>query len=137
LLCELDAVVGQNGVDLIGHGFEHVLQELPCGLPVCLLDELGHGKLACSVNIHEQVELDFSSLNLGNIDVEEAPLGRFALQIACWAVDGVAFELLTLWLVTFHIRQPRNAMTLQTSMQRRTRQMRDRRLQSIKTMVQW
>jgi NADPH:quinone reductase-like Zn-dependent oxidoreductase len=58
---------GQNGVDVIRHCFEHDLQELPGGLPVCLLDELGHGKLACAVNGHEQVELAFSGLDLGNV----------------------------------------------------------------------
>ena len=62
------------------HGFEHVLQELPSGLSICLLDELSYGKLACAINAYEQVELAFSSLNLGDVDMKEA--------------DGVAFELL-------------------------------------------
>ena len=54
LLGELNAVVGENGMDLIGHCFEHVLQELPGRLPVRLVDELGHGKLACAVDADEQ-----------------------------------------------------------------------------------
>ena len=54
LLGELNAVVGENGVDLIGHCFKHVLQELPGRLPVRLIDELGHGKLACAVDADEQ-----------------------------------------------------------------------------------
>ncbi len=33
---------------------EHVLKELPGCLPVCLVDELGHGKLACAVDADEQ-----------------------------------------------------------------------------------
>jgi hypothetical protein len=41
-------------MDLIRHGFEHVLQEFPGCLPVCLVDELGHGKLACAVDANEQ-----------------------------------------------------------------------------------
>ncbi len=77
-------------MDAIRHCFEQDLQELPGGLPVCLLDELGHGKLACAVNAHEYIELAFSGLDLGNVDMKEA--------------DGVALELLTLWFVTFHIR---------------------------------
>ena len=32
-LCELDTVVGENVMDLIRHGIEHVLQELPSRLP--------------------------------------------------------------------------------------------------------
>lgn len=72
LLSELDSSVGQNGVEPIGHGFEHLLQELPSGLSVCLLDELGYGKLACAINAYEQKELAFSCLNLGDVDMNEA-----------------------------------------------------------------
>ncbi len=50
--------------------------------------------------------------------------------------DGVALELLALGLVAFDIRQARDAMTLQTPMQRRTRQVRDRGLESIEAVVQ-
>jgi hypothetical protein len=32
--------------------------------------------------------------------------------------NGVAFEELTLWLVTFYVRQTRDTMPLQTAMQR-------------------
>ena len=89
LLCELDAVVSEDGVDLIGHCFEHVLQELPSRLPVCLLDQLGYGKLACAIDAEEQVELSFSSLHLGSVDVEEA--------------DRIALELRPLRLVARHV----------------------------------
>ena len=122
LLCELNAVVCQNGMHLIRHTFEHVLQELPGCLPVCLLDKLGHGKFACAVNADEQVKLALSGLHLGDVDMEEA--------------DRVALELLALRLVAFHVRQSRDAMSLQAPMQRRTRQMWDGRLQSIETIVQ-
>ncbi len=57
LLGELDAVVGQDGVGLVGYGFEHMLEELPCRPPIGLLDELGDGELAGSVDAHEEVEL--------------------------------------------------------------------------------
>ena len=50
LLGELDSIVSENGVDLIGHGFEHVLQEFPGCLSVGLVDELGHGELARAVD---------------------------------------------------------------------------------------
>jgi hypothetical protein len=36
----------------------------------------------------------------------------------CRAVDGIPLEFLALWLVTFDIRQARDAMTLQAPMQR-------------------
>jgi hypothetical protein len=50
LLGELNAVVRENGMDLIGHDFEHVLQELPSSAPVSFFDELGHSELAGAVN---------------------------------------------------------------------------------------
>ena len=50
LLGELNAVVRENGMDLIWHGFEHVLQELPSSAPVSFFDELGHSELAGAVN---------------------------------------------------------------------------------------
>ena len=104
LLGELNAIVGEDGVDLIWHGLEHVLQELPSRLPVCLLDQLGHGELARAVNADEQEELSFGSLNLGDVDMEEA--------------YGVALELRPLRLVTLDIRQARDAVTLKAPMQR-------------------
>lgn len=45
---------GQNGVDLIGDSFKHVLQEFSSGLPVWPLDELSYGKFSCAVNAEEQ-----------------------------------------------------------------------------------
>ena len=63
------------------------------------------------------------------------PLGD--ASIACRPMDGVAPELLALGLVAFNIRQARDAMSLQTPVQCRPRQMRDRRLQGIKAIVQW
>jgi hypothetical protein len=78
-------------VDLIWHGFEHVLQELPSRLPVSFLYELSHGKLARAVDANEQEELSFSSLHFGDVYVEEA--------------DRVAFELRPLRLVALDVRQ--------------------------------
>ncbi len=54
-------------MDQIRHGLEHVLQELPRRAPVGLLDELGDRKLAGAVDAHEEVELAFSSLYLGDV----------------------------------------------------------------------
>jgi hypothetical protein len=92
-------------VDLIGHGLEHVLQELPGGLSVSCCNELSDGELGRPVDSDERAELALGGLHLGNIDVEEA--------------DGVAFELLALGFVAFDIRQARDTVTLQTPMQRR------------------
>jgi hypothetical protein len=53
-------------------------------------------------------------LHLGDIDVEEA--------------DRVALEFPLRRLVAFDVRQPADVMALQAAMQRRARQVRDRRL---------
>ena len=50
---------------------------------------MGDCELTGPVNTDEQVELAFSSLNLGDVDMEEA--------------YGVSFELLALWLVALDI----------------------------------
>ena len=45
-LYELDAIIGQDCVDLMRGGLEHVLQELPGDAPVSLCDELGRRQVA-------------------------------------------------------------------------------------------
>jgi hypothetical protein len=84
------------------------------------LMQLGEGELGCSVDGNEQMELTLLGSDLGDIDVEEA--------------DGVAPEG-HLRLVAFHLRQSADAMPLQAPVQRRARQMRDRRLQRIEAIV--
>lgn len=90
--------------------------------PVRLVDELGHGKLACAVDANEQKQFALSRLHLGDVNVEEA--------------DGVTFELPALWLVVLHVRQSRVAVTQQAPMQGRTLQMWDRWLQGIEAVIQ-
>jgi hypothetical protein len=104
LLGELDAIVRENGVDLLGHGFEHVLQDLPDCLSISHFNELGDGERGCPIYADEEVELAFSGLQLGNVDVEE-PI-------------RVALELLPFGLMAFELRQPRDAMSVQTPMER-------------------
>ena len=91
LFCKLDAVVCQDRVDLVRHGFQKELKEFPGCLAISLLNQLCDGELAGAVNTHKEKELAHFGSDLGNIDVKEA--------------DRVAFELLTFWLVTFDIRQ--------------------------------
>ncbi|MBA3912050.1 MAG: hypothetical protein C0524_19755 [Rhodobacter sp.] len=53
----LQGSICENGMDLIGHGLEHVLEELPGGASVRCFNELGNGELGCPVDAHEEVEL--------------------------------------------------------------------------------
>lgn len=68
---ELDAVVGQHGVEPIRNGGDQIEQELRRRYLSSLFDQLGEGELACSVNGDEDVELAFGGLELGDVDVEE------------------------------------------------------------------
>jgi hypothetical protein len=104
LLCELNAVISENGVDLKGDGLEQVLKELPCRLSVGCRNELGDGELGRAVDADEEKELALGRLHFRDVDVEEA--------------DGIALELLALGLLAFDIWQARDAMTLKLPMQR-------------------
>jgi hypothetical protein len=101
LFCELDAIIGQDRVDLVGDGLEHVLQELPGGAPISLFDELGDRELAGAVNADEEIELALGGLHLGDVDVEEP--------------DRIALELLPLRPIAPYVRQTRDAMPLQAA----------------------
>jgi hypothetical protein len=72
LLGELDPVVGQDRVDLVRHGLQQVFEEFPSCSPVSLINQLGDGKFACSINGDEQVKLAFAGLYLGDVQVEKA-----------------------------------------------------------------
>ena len=104
LLCELDAVVGQDRVNAVRHGFQQVFEELPRRAPVSLVDQSGNRELARAVDADEHVELAFGGLHLGDVHVEEA--------------DRVALEALSLRLVAPNIRQPGDAVSLEASVQR-------------------
>ncbi|GKY88863.1 hypothetical protein STA1M1_27320 [Sinisalibacter aestuarii] len=103
LLRDLDAVIRQDRMDLVGHRFQKVLEELPSCLPIGLRDQLGHGELAGSVNGHKETELVFFCPDLGDIDVEIADRG--------------AFELLALGFVACDVWQTGYPMPLKTAVQ--------------------
>ena len=75
--------------------------------------QLDEGELGGAVDGDEQVELAFGGSHLGDVDMEVA--------------DRIGLELLLGGLVAFDLRQAADAVALQAAMQRRARQMRDRR----------
>jgi hypothetical protein len=85
LLGELDAIIFENGMNLVGDFFDYVLQEFLGGAPVCYFYELGGRVFVGSVDCHKEMELALGGLHLGNFDVEEA--------------DGITLEPLALRLV--------------------------------------
>ncbi len=91
-------------MDLVRHRRDESDEKGGCRDLVRLLRELGEGELGCSIDGHEEVELAFSRLHLGDVDVEVA--------------DRVALELLLGGLVAIDLRQAADAVALQTAMQR-------------------
>ena len=55
LLCELDAIIRQDGVDFVGHNFQNILQKFPSSASIRRFGELGDGELAGAVNGNEQI----------------------------------------------------------------------------------
>ncbi len=55
LLCELDAIICQDGVDFVGHKFHNILQKFPSSASIRRFGELGDGELAGAVNGNEQI----------------------------------------------------------------------------------
>ena len=98
---ELDAIVGQDRVDLVGYGCDECFQEGRGGLSVRFLDELDEGEFARAINRDIKIQLPFRSLHFRYIDMKVA--------------DRIAFELLPVRLVTVDIRQPADAMAPQAA----------------------
>ena len=72
---ELDAVVGEHGVDLVGDGRDQAQQELSRDGGGGLLVQLDEGELGGAVDGDEQVELALFGPHLGDVDVEVSRSG--------------------------------------------------------------
>ena len=99
---ELDAVVGEHGVDAVRNRFNERFEEGGSGPHICFFDEFDHRELRGPVDGHEQVELALGRSYLSQVDMEEA--------------DRISVELLPASLIAFHIGQTADAVTFQTPM---------------------
>ncbi len=95
---ELDAVVCQNSVDSVGNGVDQGDKEGRCRCPAGLSDQLHEGEFSRAINGDIEIKLAFRGLDFGNVDME----------VANW----IGFELPLIGLVTHHLRQPRDAVTM-------------------------
>ena len=108
---ELDAVVGEHGMDPIRDSRDQRLEESRRSLHIGTFDQLHESELRSAVDGHKEIELAFGGAHLGQINMEVA--------------DRIALELLPSRLAAaFHLRQPADAMPIQAAMQRGTGQMR-------------
>src|SRR5215207_11310327 len=64
-------VVGEHGVDPVGHGRDEAAKEVARDTPRRLLVRLGEGELGRAVDGHEEVELALLGPDLGDVEVEE------------------------------------------------------------------
>ena len=118
---ELDAVIGQNMRDFVRHGGNQVAQDACRDQFGLSFMQFRIGEFRCLVDGHEEIEFTFFGTNFGNIDREVA--------------DRIFFKLFLLRLVAFHVRQTADPVALITAVQRRARQVRERRLQGIEAIV--
>jgi hypothetical protein len=100
---ELNAVVGEHGVDLVGDGRDQPQQEVSRDGGCGLLVQLDEGELRGSVDGDEHVQLALLGSHFRDIDME--------------VPDRIALELPLCRLVTLDIGQSADAVALQTAMQ--------------------
>src|ERR1700683_1934418 len=106
----------------IGDGGEQATQEISGGPPRDFLMQFDEGELRRPVDGDDEMELALSGSDLGEVDMEIA--------------DRIGLELVFRRSFAFDLRQSRDSMALEAAMQRRARQMRDRRLQCVEAVVE-
>jgi hypothetical protein len=103
---ELDAVIGEHGVDPVRHRLDQGVEEGRGGFDVGPLDELGKSELGRAIHRDEKVELALGGADFGEIDVEVA--------------DGIGLELLLSGgKSALEFRQAADAVARQAPVQRR------------------
>src|SRR5215217_263911 len=106
----------------VGHGRDHVAQEVSGDATSGFLVQFRKGKLTRAIDGHKEVELALLGPDLGDLDVEGA--------------DRIRLEPLLCGLVALGLGQARDAVTLQAAMQTGARQVRDRGLERIEAVIQ-
>lgn len=100
----MGAIVGQDDVDLVRHGFDKMAQKVGGGLAKGLAIQVDDGEFARAINGHEEIEPALRRLHLGDVDMEET--------------DGIALELLLRKQIAVYIGKTAAPMPLQAPMQR-------------------
>ena len=119
--CEVNAVGGENGVDLVGHQFDQLAQEVGRNTSGGAFMQFGEGELAYSVDGYEHVELALLGPDFGDVDMEVA--------------DRIGLELLAR-LGAFDAWQAADVMALKQPMQTGTGEMSDRGLERIEAIIE-
>ncbi|GBR61292.1 hypothetical protein AA100600_2648 [Gluconobacter thailandicus F149-1 = NBRC 100600] len=91
LFSELDAVIGQNGMNPVRDHAQEIFEEFPGRLPIGFFNQLCDCEFAGPVDSNEEVQLAFCGLDLRDIEMKEPDRG--------------ASEALASGLVSRHVRQ--------------------------------
>src|ERR1700722_17020848 len=78
---EVGSVVGEDGVDPVGDGFDQAAQEVRGHAARHLLMQFDEGELRGPINRDEEMELSLSSSNLGDVDMEISDRVSFELAM--------------------------------------------------------
>jgi len=122
VLDELRAVIGQHRVDFVGNGLHQGAKEVGRDATGGFLVQLHESVFGRPIDRHEKVKPTFLGVHLGDVDVKEA--------------DRICLEPGSARLVTPGFGKPGDVVPLETSVQAGAPEMRNRRLQSIQTVVQ-
>jgi hypothetical protein len=110
------SVVGEDGVDPAGDGFDQAAQEVRGRAARHLLMQFDEGELRGPIDRDEEMELSLNGSNLGDVGMEIS--------------DRVSLELALGRSFAFDLWRARDSMTLQTPVKGRARQVWDRRLEA-------
>jgi hypothetical protein len=86
---EVRAFIGEHGVDLVGHGLHHSVQEVSRDPRFGLLMEFGEGELGCAVNGNEQVEPELCCMKACSVSAPAKHLQPNLLFNRCGHSPGV------------------------------------------------
>ena len=98
LMGKLCAIVGQDGVNLVGQGFNQPAQKSAGVLAFSSLTQFSEDKLRCPVNSHKEIELALIGVDMTDVQVK--------------VTDGIFFEAFFLGWFAFGFRQPIDTMAL-------------------------
>ena len=101
---EVDAVVGEHGVDFVRDGFEEGAEEVGGHSGGGFFVQLDEGELGCSVDGDQEIELSLLGADFGDVDVEVA--------------ERMVLELALVWRAAPDIGQTGDAVPPQAAVQR-------------------
>ena len=119
---KLKAVVGQDRVDLVGHGLEEAPKKVGRRDLVHRGVKFRKDELAGAINTHKKVNLPLLGADLGDVDMKEA--------------NGVGLEGFARRLVAFDGSKARDAMALETAMEGGARQARNAGFGGVEAVVE-